>query len=88
MLEMFLLAFLIRKIRKVAEAHGRSPKAMGILLFCLWWGFEIPAIAITIANGADLGGVLVASLLSASVGAIIAFSIASSSPRPAVPPAR
>lgn len=76
MIEIVALILLSRRIRAVAAAHGRRPREMTALLVACWIGFEVAGMALAVAVDAATPGFYALALVSAGVGAGLAFAVA------------
>lgn len=76
MVEVFILIFLIQKIKKVVEERGRNPKPFVWLTPALWVIFEISAIVYLIMGGTDIDLLWIPALLCGMAGGGVAYLIA------------
>lgn len=77
MLEVLVLIFLGRSIRKMTTEKGLKPLKYVLVMIALWIGMQIAGIAIGVAIfGLDSGGFLLFGYLGAAIGATISYQIA------------
>lgn len=76
MIEVFMLIFLIQKIKKVVEERGRNPKPFVWLTPALWFIFEISAFVYLLMGGADIDLLWIPAVLCGMAGGSIAYLIA------------
>lgn len=76
MVEVFMLAFLIRKIKKIAKERGHNPNSFKWLTIALWFIFEISGFVLAIMNGWDLRETAwIAAILSGMAGGALSYLI-------------
>lgn len=75
MLEAFMLMFLIRKIKKIAEERGLNPNSFKWLTIALWFIFEIACFAILLIDGWDIDIVWFPAILCGMAGGALSYLI-------------
>lgn len=75
MIEVFMLMFLKRRIRRVAEERGRDPNSFKWLTIALWFGFEIAGFVFLMIAGWDIDLVWIPALLCGMAGGALAYLI-------------
>ena len=76
MIELIVLAFIVRRIGALVEDRGHKARWYKVLTVVLWFGGEVLGIFIGISmSGGDSNGYII-GLLGAAVGVGIAYAIA------------